>query len=193
LEKDLFLQILESEMMQAAVIDNIKSVRLSRYYGTIPLLLLMIVNTVQSWITTVGPTMSRVRQIPTIMKTTSVLRSSLSTLSPTNNLSHKRKYIQQHMVLLSSSLSSVDSDDDTNIANGQFSSTKQQQFNYEPMFDFSNNISYAIDKIERLDDAIMGGISTSSVRPYVDIIDTDNNNKSISYARWSGVCRTDGG
>jgi Complex I intermediate-associated protein 30 (CIA30) len=50
---------------------------------------------------------------------------------------------------------------------------------YQPVFDFS--CAETVDKIERLDDAIMGGISTSAVRA------------SDGFARWSGVCRTDGG
>lgn len=52
---------------------------------------------------------------------------------------------------------------------------------YRTVFDFAN--SSTIDKVERLDDAIMGGISTSTVRA----------DKGENFARWSGVCRTDGG
>jgi Complex I intermediate-associated protein 30 (CIA30) len=48
-----------------------------------------------------------------------------------------------------------------------------------PLLDFRRNTT--IDLMDRLDDAIMGGISTSSVR------------QGVSYAIWSGVCRTDGG
>lgn len=58
---------------------------------------------------------------------------------------------------------------------------------YQPLFDFSK--SGTVDMIERLDDAIMGGISTSSVQQQVDV----HNNGMPSYARWTGVCRTDGG
>jgi hypothetical protein len=49
---------------------------------------------------------------------------------------------------------------------------------YQPIFQFPNDIEW----IDRLDDVIMGGISTSSVQPSVE-----------GYARWIGVCRTDGG
>ena len=48
-----------------------------------------------------------------------------------------------------------------------------------PIFDFTK--PETIDQIDRLDDAVMGGISTSTVQP------GDN------LARWVGVCRTDGG
>lgn len=50
---------------------------------------------------------------------------------------------------------------------------------FQPIFDFRNEST--IDRLERLDDAIMGGISTSSVRG------------GDGFARWMGVCRTDGG
>ena len=50
---------------------------------------------------------------------------------------------------------------------------------FTPIFDFTNPDT--IDQIDRLDDAIMGGISTSSVQP------------GDGMARWVGVCRTDGG
>jgi hypothetical protein len=53
--------------------------------------------------------------------------------------------------------------------------------NSKPIFDFST--ANAVDKFERLDDAIMGGISTSQVV----------NAKDQPYAKWFGVCRTDGG
>ena len=50
-----------------------------------------------------------------------------------------------------------------------------------PIFNFS--INETISKFERLDDAIMGGISTSSLR----------NVPNRPYAMFSGVCRLDGG
>ena len=50
-----------------------------------------------------------------------------------------------------------------------------------PIFDFAD--PSAITKFDRIDDAIMGGISTSVLRE----------NTSKGYATWSGVCRTDGG
>jgi Complex I intermediate-associated protein 30 (CIA30) len=48
-----------------------------------------------------------------------------------------------------------------------------------PLLDFRRNNT--IDFIDRLDDAIMGGISTSTVR------------EGKNYSVWSGICRTDGG
>lgn len=56
---------------------------------------------------------------------------------------------------------------------------------YEPVFDFSDPTQDAVAKFDRIDDAIMGGISTSSLRAA--------SNNSESYASWAGVCRTDGG
>jgi hypothetical protein len=53
---------------------------------------------------------------------------------------------------------------------------------YTPVWDFSN-ASVTSNQMDRLDDAIMGGISTSAIRTV----------PGESFARWSGVCRTDGG
>jgi hypothetical protein len=52
---------------------------------------------------------------------------------------------------------------------------------YIPIFDFSQED--AIDSFERIDDTIMGGISTSALRVV----------PGETYASWSGVCRVDGG
>ncbi len=57
---------------------------------------------------------------------------------------------------------------------------------YEPVFDFSDSSKNAVSSFDRIDDAIMGGISTSAIRS----VQTDDDE---SYASWSGVCRTDGG
>ena len=58
---------------------------------------------------------------------------------------------------------------------------------YAPIFDFTFANTTIKEKsassFERIDDAIMGGISTSSLR---DI-------PAKPYASWSGICRTDGG
>jgi hypothetical protein len=53
---------------------------------------------------------------------------------------------------------------------------------YQSIWDLSNS-SVTTDQMDRLDDAIMGGISTSAIRTV----------PGESFARWSGVCRTDGG
>lgn len=50
---------------------------------------------------------------------------------------------------------------------------------FVPILDFAQ--PETIDLVDRLDDAIMGGISTSAVQP------------GNGFARWGGVCRTDGG
>lgn len=62
----------------------------------------------------------------------------------------------------------------------------------ESIFDFSasTTIDTEIDKMDRLDDAIMGGISTSSIQSTVT---TSINDVPESYASWGGICRTDGG
>ena len=58
---------------------------------------------------------------------------------------------------------------------------------FTPVFDFTlddvTTKQQSAASFERIDDAIMGGISLSSLR---DVPDKD-------YASWSGVCRTDGG
>lgn len=59
--------------------------------------------------------------------------------------------------------------------------TDSSSTTFEPIFDFSQNDT--VESFERIDDAIMGGISTSALR----------NVPGESYASWSGVCRIDGG
>jgi len=59
---------------------------------------------------------------------------------------------------------------------------------YRPLFDFARNGT--VDAIERLDDVVMGGISTSTVVAAAAATTTDG---QPPYARWFGVCRTDGG
>jgi hypothetical protein len=60
------------------------------------------------------------------------------------------------------------------------SSSSSSHYSYEAILDFAQPAT--IDLVDRLDDAIMGGVSTSSVQPSKD-----------GYAIWAGVCRTDGG
>ena len=54
---------------------------------------------------------------------------------------------------------------------------------YQPIFDFANQQEQAVEKFERIDDAIMGGISLSSLKQL----------PNEDFARWSGICRLDGG
>lgn len=54
---------------------------------------------------------------------------------------------------------------------------------YSPIFDFAAPDQKAVEKFERIDDAIMGGISLSSMKQSTD----------EDFARWSGICRLDGG
>lgn len=67
-------------------------------------------------------------------------------------------------------------------------STSETNMDYSPVFDFTGNASLdekskSIASFERIDDAIMGGISLSALK---DV-------EGQPYASWSGVCRTDGG
>ncbi|KAL7469549.1 hypothetical protein ACHAXS_009802 [Conticribra weissflogii] len=68
-----------------------------------------------------------------------------------------------------------------------FKTTTSLQVTVTPIFDFTLENATTKEKsansFERIDDAIMGGISQSALR---DIPDKN-------YASWSGVCRTDGG
>lgn len=58
---------------------------------------------------------------------------------------------------------------------------QQQSTKYVPVFDFTNPTT--VNKFERIDDAIMGGISLSSMKQ----------SEKENFARWSGICRIDGG
>eukprot|EP00980_Cylindrotheca_fusiformis_P029508 scaffold23496_cov188-Cylindrotheca_fusiformis.AAC.6 len=51
------------------------------------------------------------------------------------------------------------------------------------LFNFSNVEENAVSNFERIDDAVMGGISLSSMKQ----------NPEEEFARWSGICRLDGG
>jgi hypothetical protein len=66
------------------------------------------------------------------------------------------------------------------VSTADESATKDSS-TFKPVFDFSE--AAAVDNFERLDDVIMGGISTSQL---MDV-------SGEPYAKWSGVCRTDGG
>jgi hypothetical protein len=62
---------------------------------------------------------------------------------------------------------------------------------YQPVLDFSN--AHCVDLIDRLDDAIMGGISTSTVMTMTTTDDDDERPGQQRCAKWFGICRTDGG
>lgn len=80
---------------------------------------------------------------------------------------------------------------DININNNSYATSNNVIFT--PIFDFTQ--PETIDQVDRLDDAIMGGISTSSVQWVANSDHPDGADESAAsgYARWSGVCRTDGG
>jgi hypothetical protein len=52
-----------------------------------------------------------------------------------------------------------------------------------PIFNFGNSQSNTTNRFDRIDDVVMGGISTSMLRQQ----------DGEAFARWSGVCREDGG
>jgi len=62
-------------------------------------------------------------------------------------------------------------------------SDKTTKLAYQSIFNFTDKEENAVSKFERIDDAIMGGISLSSIKQLPE----------EDFARWSGVCRTDGG
>uniref|UniRef100_A0A7S4ACN5 NADH:ubiquinone oxidoreductase intermediate-associated protein 30 domain-containing protein n=1 Tax=Pseudo-nitzschia australis TaxID=44445 RepID=A0A7S4ACN5_9STRA len=71
------------------------------------------------------------------------------------------------------------------------SEIRSSELGYDALFEFSDSETGedAVSQFDRIDDAIMGGISTSSLRFQRG---TDGDAAS-SYASWSGVCRLDGG
>jgi len=108
----------------------------------------------------------------------------------TNNLKQSY-YSNQHVLTIHSNVLQVRPNNlyATESSSSQSSSTSQNEKIYKPIFDFMDAMSdiitsnHPINKFERIDDAIMGGISTSSVR-FVP---------NQPYCSWSGVCRTFGG
>jgi hypothetical protein len=66
------------------------------------------------------------------------------------------------------------------VSTADESATKDSS-TFKSVFDFSE--AAAVQNFERLNDVIMGGISTSQL---MDV-------SGEPYAKWSGVCRTEGG
>ena len=71
----------------------------------------------------------------------------------------------------------------TVISRGAQLGAKEEPPFFQPVFDFSDSARNETDRFERIDDVIMGGISSSTLRQ----LDGE------PFARWSGVCREDGG
>ena len=61
--------------------------------------------------------------------------------------------------------------------------TSKSNKSYQKVFDFTNSSLNTINKFDRIDDVIMGGISSSTLRQQTN----------EPYGRWSGICREDGG
>lgn len=66
---------------------------------------------------------------------------------------------------------------------------------FQPVLDFTRPDT--INMIERLDDVIMGGVSTSTVVSVTELAEGEGTinatTTTSSYAKWVGICRTDGG
>lgn len=69
---------------------------------------------------------------------------------------------------------------------------------FQPVLDFTKPDT--INMIDRLDDVIMGGVSTSTVVSVTEPAGVEDSGSTInattttsSYAKWAGICRTDGG
>ena len=109
--------------------------------------------------------------------------SSVWRIAPKNNALSSSSQRSSTMILFSTAK------EDTTVlpSSPTSSSSSSSTVVYTPIFDFSlNNLrtkQKSANSFERIDDAIMGGISTSTLR------DVPNR----SYAIWSGICRTDGG
>ena len=105
--------------------------------------------------------MARKSALVSIVALFVVAESFSQSLSPPENFASSRR----HQVALLASSSALEASAAT----------------FEPVFDFQQNDT--VESFERIDDAIMGGISTSALR---DV-------PGKPYASWSGVCRIDGG
>jgi hypothetical protein len=117
--------------------------------------------------------------------------SSKSTMKTTTSLSV--------VYLTADSDSSSSSKSNTSASTMKTTTT----INEVPIFDFTTTTNSEttsksdVLKFDRIDDAIMGGISTSQLRQVV--IGKDDKNDNVddgagnNYASWSGVCRLDGG
>lgn len=118
------------------------------------------------------------------MATTAAIISSSSAFSPiTTTVSTARTTATR----IQSSASTSTSIDDQKI-NGIDINIDNNNIQQKPLFDFTTPYSTLtpdndINKFDRIDDAIMGGISTSSLK-FIP---------NQPYASWSGICRTDGG
>ena len=99
--------------------------------------------------------------------------SGFSTVSPTNNIR-----------LLTSNGPRMTADATSSAMSSSGSDAARTAATQNiPLFDFSDPTLNATNKFERIDDVIMGGISSSLLRQA----------EGEEFARWSGVCRTDGG
>jgi len=84
-------------------------------------------------------------------------------------------------------------EDNNKTPDSSCNSNDKYEHEYEPVFDFANPEEQAVSKFDRIDDAIMGGISTSQIRQSSSANNNNENDEECCFASWSGVCRTDGG
>ena len=136
--------------------------------------------------------------VPMVEAFTSPQRHHRSSISTTGSKSTMKTTTSLSVVYLTA-------DSDSSKSNTSTSTTKTTTtINEVPIFDFttttnSETTSDTSDvlKFDRIDDAIMGGISTSQLRQVVIGKDDKNDNvddgSGNNYASWSGVCRLDGG
>lgn len=98
--------------------------------------------------------------------------------------STKRTKLQQNVPFYANVIS-----EQSNKATTTSPSEPKDDIKYISMFDFSTKekADKSIECFERIDDVIMGGISTSTLMLPIAIESGDY------YASWSGICRTDGG
>jgi Complex I intermediate-associated protein 30 (CIA30) len=87
---------------------------------------------------------------------------------------------------LSSTMSAADSSYEAVSPNQGILYGGGDAFNNRPLLDFA--LPDTVDVVDRLDDAIMGGISTSAV-----VHSSSSSSSAFGYAKWFGVCREDGG
>ncbi|OEU18222.1 hypothetical protein FRACYDRAFT_236493 [Fragilariopsis cylindrus CCMP1102] len=135
---------------------------------------------------------------------TSTTAAAGSVISSSSSSSSSSKSIRKTTTSLSVVYLTADSSSKSKRSTTS-TTTSTKTTNEVPIFDFTTNTNSEetrssksdVLKFDRIDDAIMGGISTSQLRQVV--IKKDDNKNLVddgsgnNYASWSGVCRLDGG
>lgn len=113
---------------------------------------------------------------PAISTVTCNWKSPTASVRRTDHHCHHHHHPRHHRPLWST----ANQESDENPSSSSSSTT----MTYSPIFDFAAPDQMAVNKFERIDDAIMGGISLSSLKQL---------SPEEDFARWSGICRLDGG